>query len=289
VVSYVYDAYGRVVSISGDFASTIGDENPFRYRSYYFDSESGYYYLQSRYYDSSMGRFINADEIDNAIEESDDDLSNNLFAYCTNDPVNNIDEDGNWKLSNKAKFGIGMLALAGALALTVATGGAATPVLVGVVGSTLAGGAIGGGIGYITGGTKGLKKGIVNGAADGFMWGSIGAVGAVAGKVIKGSKAFIAVKGSVSQTKSVTKIINAATKLKYTRTALSHISSRPYMKSTLTIQQIMKTGKPVADSSLKNGYKWVVSGTYNGTKGTWELVVNASNNTIVHFLFKTGR
>ena len=58
IVSYVYDSWGKLVSISGSQAETIGEANPFRYRGYYYDTESGLYYLQSRYYDPEVGRWI---------------------------------------------------------------------------------------------------------------------------------------------------------------------------------------------------------------------------------------
>ena len=63
VVEYTYDAWGNVISITGELASTVGQINPFRYRGYYYDSDTGLYYLNSRYYDSQVGRFINADGI----------------------------------------------------------------------------------------------------------------------------------------------------------------------------------------------------------------------------------
>ena len=78
-------------TISNDVAISI---NPFRYRGYYYDTETGFYYLNSRYYDPKIGRFINADDI------SVLDLTNiainglNLYAYCLNNPVNDVDEDG---------------------------------------------------------------------------------------------------------------------------------------------------------------------------------------------------
>ena len=84
VVSYTYDAYGRITSMTGD--QSLGQENPFRYRSYFFDQESGFYYLQSRYYDPMMGRFISAD--DRLVENG------NMFSYCSNNPVMNVDKDG---------------------------------------------------------------------------------------------------------------------------------------------------------------------------------------------------
>ena len=61
VVNYTYDSWGKVLSITGSMADTLGQANPFRYRGYYYDSESGLYYLNSRYYDPEVGRFINAD------------------------------------------------------------------------------------------------------------------------------------------------------------------------------------------------------------------------------------
>ena len=61
VVSYAYDAWGKVLSVSGSLSSTVGAVNPFRYRGYYYDVETGWYYLNARYYDPNVGRLINAD------------------------------------------------------------------------------------------------------------------------------------------------------------------------------------------------------------------------------------
>ena len=63
VVSYKYNSWGKVVSITGTLAATVGQKNPFRYRGYYFDAESGMYYLQSRYYDPEIRRVISADDV----------------------------------------------------------------------------------------------------------------------------------------------------------------------------------------------------------------------------------
>ena len=62
VVTYTYDAWGKVLTVSGIMAETVGTINPMRYRDYYLDAETGYYYLQSRYYSPDICRFINADE-----------------------------------------------------------------------------------------------------------------------------------------------------------------------------------------------------------------------------------
>ena len=71
-------------------ATSIGAANPLRYRGYYYDSETGFYYLQSRYYDPVTCRFINAD----SIIGTDDILGSNLFAYCDNNPVNKVNYFG---------------------------------------------------------------------------------------------------------------------------------------------------------------------------------------------------
>ena len=88
VVTYNYDAWGNILSITGTKATTIGRYNPFRYRGYYYDNETGFYYLNSRYYDPSSGRFLNADVYINA---NGDIIGFNMFAYCGNNPVCNCD------------------------------------------------------------------------------------------------------------------------------------------------------------------------------------------------------
>ena len=80
-----------MASVSGN--QEIANANPFRYRGYYYDNESSLYYLQSRYYDSFTGRFLNADDIKN-LGSNENVLSYNLFAYGENNPINNIDENG---------------------------------------------------------------------------------------------------------------------------------------------------------------------------------------------------
>ena len=90
VVEYDYDAWGSGYAY-GSMASTVGAVNPIRYRSYYYDTDTGFYYLQSRYYDPTIKRFINADGYVNA---NGDILGFNMYAYCGNNPVMYVDYSG---------------------------------------------------------------------------------------------------------------------------------------------------------------------------------------------------
>ena len=94
VVVYTYNDYGKIESVSGTLAETVGALNPIRYRGYYYDTETGFYFLNSRYYDPQICRFINADgEISDV---GGNVLGNNLFVYCFNNPINMDDLNGRW-------------------------------------------------------------------------------------------------------------------------------------------------------------------------------------------------
>ncbi len=98
VVEYTYDAWGKVLSVTGSMADTIGIINPMRYRDYYLDSETGYYYLQSRYYNPEFCRFINADEPSMVLISFNDAQLMNLFSYGENNPINSSDATGHLTL-----------------------------------------------------------------------------------------------------------------------------------------------------------------------------------------------
>ena len=84
VVEYTYDAWGKLISTTGTLATSLGADNPFRYRGYYYDTETGLYYLMTRYYDPEVCRFISADVY---MTTGQGVLGGNMWAYCGNNPV----------------------------------------------------------------------------------------------------------------------------------------------------------------------------------------------------------
>ena len=135
LVEYLYDAWGDVISITGTETSTLGAVNPIRYRGYYFDTDTEFYYLNSRYYDPEIRRFINADIYVNA---NGDFIGFNMYAYCSNNPVMGYDPTGTFDWSAIKEFGIGCLKaaviVAGVTSAFLSVGAA-------VAGTVLSGGA----------------------------------------------------------------------------------------------------------------------------------------------------
>ena len=147
VVAYTYDAWGNPLTTTGTMADTLGKLNPFRYRGYVYDTETGLYYLQSRYYNPETGRFINAD---NSISNSFESVHGyNLFAYCFNNPVNMNDSSGSWPkwLEKVAKVvAVAAVVVTAAIVVAVATAGTGGLGLAaaGVAFGTACGGLVGG-------------------------------------------------------------------------------------------------------------------------------------------------
>lgn len=100
LVQYQYDAWGKVLAISGD--RQLGEQNPFRYHSYYYDNETGFYYLYNRYYDPEVKRMLN---MDSYTDTQFGMFSHNLYVYCENTPVNASNHSGNVpKWVDKSKY-----------------------------------------------------------------------------------------------------------------------------------------------------------------------------------------
>ena len=110
IYEYAYDAWGNIIKSSQ--VATGGSDahavNPFRYRGYYYDTETGLYYLQSRYYNPEWGRFLNVDAYVNA---SGDLIGYNMYAYCNNNSINYVDISGEFPISLLALAVVGVVAL----------------------------------------------------------------------------------------------------------------------------------------------------------------------------------
>ena len=98
--NYTYDAFGNVTVSSPVSGEDIGWVNPLRYKNYIFDTETDWYYLQTRFYDPAVGRFLNADGY---ADTGDSVLGTNMFAYCGNNPLNYLDSTGSRRMSGRGK------------------------------------------------------------------------------------------------------------------------------------------------------------------------------------------
>ena len=197
VAEYTYDAYGNHV-VSNLTEANIGDINPIRYRGYYFDVETGFYYLNSRYYNPQTARFLTPDSL-SILDETKSQINGlNLYSYCRNDPVNYTDRTGhspwtdfwngvgNWFVDHWVELAIG----AGAIAVGVITMGVGAAIggamfagvmatmgtatlqsIASTVVSAAVSGLISGGISAINNGD--FLGGFGDGFASGFMWGGI--------------------------------------------------------------------------------------------------------------------
>ena len=195
VVEYVYDAWGNcTIEAAGTDNLAIMQLNPFRYRGYYWDKELNLYYLQTRYYDPETGRFINADGIEYALEQAQELNGLNLYAYCFNNPIMGVDEDGT--IPKWLAWALTGLAIVAAVAVSIATVGIGA-----AVGATA--------IGFATGFTSsvvgqyhanGKDRSKVNfkmAAYDGLIGAVNGAI-ATTGVGLLGSVALGAVSGGMS-------------------------------------------------------------------------------------------
>lgn len=93
-VTYTYGPYGELLTTTKATGESVGTYNPLVYKDYIYDSETKWYYVQSRYYDPVVGRFVNGDCLISGVGQSVEGY--NMFAYCMNDPINMSDPSGMW-------------------------------------------------------------------------------------------------------------------------------------------------------------------------------------------------
>ncbi len=194
---YDYDAWGNVVAIRNADGGTLTPTknpghiailNPIRYRGYYYDTDLGLYYLQSRYYDATIGRFINADSVISDV--GGDVLRNNLFAYCGNNPVNMSDPTGHWsKNAERVGFIASCVLAVAAVVATIAAVAASAPIA--VVGACVA--AVSVTVSGIVDGIGNAANGdsYINGCVGGYVSGFCEEVGSITDKTETGMGNYI--------------------------------------------------------------------------------------------------
>ena len=272
VVRYVYDAWGNhaVLGTDGNDISDpnhIGILNPFRYRGYFYDEETGLYYLKTRYYDPETGRFITIDGIEYLDPETINGL--NLYAYCGNNPVMYTDPNGTLKWW---EWLLGIVIIIGAVALSVVTAGLAAPIsaaLGGGLAGAIVGGAVAGAIGgAITGFAFSVaSQGIFNGF-DNIDWQQVGydalfgaVSGAIAGSALGMLKSVVSSKVIAS---SIAQINQGGAKF------------YDSLKNTLKVSSILKNGIPHLVYSQRVYYiaELAINGIYSIWKSIFKGIVN---------------
>ena len=272
VVKYVYDAWGNHAVLDGNGndvtdGNHIGNLNPFRYRGYFYDVETELYYLQTRYYDPEVGRFITIDGIEYLDPENINGL--NLYAYCGNNPVMFTDPNGTAKWW---AWLLGVLIIVATVALTVVTAGLAAPIAAAVGGGltgAIVGGAVAGAIGGAIAGfgisvaTQGISNGFNN-----IDWKQVGIdtlVGAITGAISGG--VFGGIK-YVSGAKTVAGNI--------VRVNQGSIKFFDNLKKTIKLSSIIQNGFPILNATQKLYYvaEIVMKGIYFVEKLIFKSLMN---------------
>lgn len=175
VVKYKYDDWGRsLTTVVDSSASEIANLNPFRYRSYYLDTETGFYFLKTRYYDPEIGRFMTIDDISYLNPDSINGL--NLYTYCTNNPNKYVDPNGTFVVTT-------------AMLIAMAIGAISLGTLGGITAYQNAVESGQTGWDLVNATLSGVSTGIILGAAVGFVASAgisyfVGGIASVAGKLI---------------------------------------------------------------------------------------------------------
>ena len=269
VASYEYDPFGNILSATGEMAEI----NPLRYRGYYYDAELEMYYLQSRYYDPMVGRFINADDVA-LLGLSGTELGYNLFAYCENNPINNSDSTG-----------------------YVITPANVIGAVIGVIGGAVIGTAI---ANYFR--LTGWKKWACTASVSAL----IGVVGYFAGPSIYAAIRPIVIKAitactvffssaqewvlrtlGIAQTyiNQALRLVNEKT-INFTKTVLNHLSNPDRHVPIKMIIDCIKTGSARPDQQGTNAIMYTIDCFYrNGNRYYLEVLFDWATKTVLHFKY----
>ena len=260
VARYSYDPWGvpTVMNSSGtvmEQSTFIGNINPLRYRGYYYDTETGFYYLQSRYYDPAIGRFISADTF--ATTDCNGFLSANMFAYCENNPVNNSDPNGEFLAT---AIGAAVGAATGAIFALIAGENVKAAAVSGAISGAVAGLATD--IMMVTGGTAAAVVGVY--AAAGALGSAAGSVAAqrIEGKSLNwsevGKEALVGgVFGALGglTTGSITPMMTKVTQSAGKKAIRRGITKQYAIKKTIR-GELRRSGRSVAENAIGNFNAW---------------------------------
>jgi RHS repeat-associated protein len=256
IANYAYSAYGEIISITDANGTAITSSthvaniNPLRYRGYYYDAETGFYYLQSRYYDPVIGRFINADSMAGTGQGL---IGYNMFAYCGNNPTNRCDESGAfWKELAEAfvTVTVACVVVAAAAVITIGTGGGAALALAG-------GGAI-----------ASALPAVATAA-------TVGAAASAAGACVA-----IAADGSITNSNDSGRIDNDVLDLEREGSALKTDPDHAFPDN------VDNYVGNATQTAISNGTLYQIDGALNGIAGRFEWIVQAGK--IVHRFFVRG-
>lgn len=260
LVSYDYDAFGNFIVTETSNSDKKGLLNPFRYRGYYWDSEFNLYYVQSRYYDPEIGRFISPDSIE-YINPSEI-FGLNLYAYCNNNPIMNVDPTGKDWNSFWGWMVSAIIAVAAIAAIVVVAAGVVATG--GLLGSVL----LGAGIGALTSmGSSIVAQGGFN-SANPWMVAKSGAIGAAIGAASSvGSFAIGEIGGIIGQ------------QFGFALGNTTHISSGIRFGQVFSTNLLMETGKLIGG---------IVGGVLGGTGMNLYFNEISGKNTKIDELIEEG-
>jgi len=275
---YTYDPWGLVLSITnGDGNSVsnthIGKLNSLRYRGYCGDTETQWYYLQSRYHDPVTHRFINADAAEYSLMSAYDLNGTNLFAYCLNDPISRTDEAGNWSWKSVFKAVAAVTVAVAVTAVCVATAGAAAVALgasSAVVTAVTTGAAVGG---LVSGGSEIVSQ-IADKGADNIDLVSVGTKTLIGSGY--GASRALAITGNpigrlgVIATNSANTLYDGIRDKRPVSDVLMDTTKTAFISSTLQFCGAAKGGQPYNEKSS------LLTGVIIAGKAIWRFIKNHS-------------
>ena len=250
--SYAYDAWGNIIAMSG----TLAELNPLRYRGYVYDQETGFYYLNSRYYDPAVGRFINADSYPTTGQGL---VGNNMFAYCGNNPIMYVDRNGDipeWVgnvlagagiIAGTALFVGAIVASAGAIAALAGVGAATIGLSTGAIATVTA---------IATNATYVIAGGVALFGANEAVESVTGGTNLIRDKVMGGNQsAYNLVKGTVNT-----------------------LGTLAVTMGTIAPQVIQNIAKTSGTPKISNGKTVGYQKNYTDTNGNWSLRIDATTH-----------